>query len=117
MSVRSWRDRIEDILDALEEIQNFASGLRFEEFINDNKTLKAIVLDFIVIGEAANNIPDEVVAKHPEIAWHLMRGMRNRLVHAYYSIDEKIVWDTVRNDLPPLMEPLKRILEEEESSQ
>jgi uncharacterized protein with HEPN domain len=112
MSARSWRDRIVDILDALEEIRNFSSGLRFEEFLHDSKTQKAIVLNFIVIGEAASNIPEEVVVKHPEIAWHLMRGMRNRLVHAYYSIDEKIVWDTVQNDLLPLHEPLKRILDE-----
>jgi uncharacterized protein with HEPN domain len=112
MSVRSWKDRIEDILDALEEIRNFSEGLGFEEFLHDNKTLKAIVLNFIVIGEAANNIPDEVVVKYPEIAWHLMRGMRNRLVHAYYAIDEKIVWDTVQNDLLPLRAPLQRILEE-----
>ena len=113
MSTRSWKDRIEDILDALAEIRSFASNVDFEDFLHDKKTLKAIALDFIVIGEAASNIPEDVVAKHPEIAWHLMRGMRNRLVHAYYSIDEKIVWDTVRNDLPPLVEPLKRILEEE----
>jgi uncharacterized protein with HEPN domain len=63
-----------------------------------------------VIGEAAAHIPDDVAEAHPEIAWNLMRGMRNRLVHDYFGMDPEIIWDTVQNDLPPLVEPLKRIL-------
>jgi uncharacterized protein with HEPN domain len=110
MSPRSWKERIEDILEAIAEIQTFTHNMSYDDFRSDTKTLKAVALDFVVIGEAATHVPDDVVAAHPEIAWRLMRGIRNRLVHDYFGIDPKILWDTVQNDLPPLAGPLKRIL-------
>jgi uncharacterized protein with HEPN domain len=110
MLPRSWRERIDDILEAIAEIQEFTKSMRFKEFRDDPKTIKAVALDFVVIGEAAGHIPDDVADAHPEIAWSLMRGMRNRLVHDYFGMDPEIIWDTVQNDLPPLVEPLKRIL-------
>jgi uncharacterized protein with HEPN domain len=109
MSPRSWKERIEDILEAIAEIQEFTKSMSFEEFRGDPRTIKAVALDFVVIGEAAGHVPDDVAAAHPEIAWTLMRGMRNRLVHDYFGMDPEIIWDTVQNDLPPLVEPLKRI--------
>jgi uncharacterized protein with HEPN domain len=84
MSPRNWKERIQDILDAIAEIQSFVANMRFEEFQDDMKTMRAVELDLIIIGEAAINIPEEVQEAHPEIAWHLMRGMRNRLVHTYF---------------------------------
>lgn len=89
MSSRNWKDRIQDILDAIAEIQSFVTNVPFEEFQDDMKTMRAVELDLIIIGEAANTIPEEVQAAHPEIAWHLMRGMRNRLVHTYFSVSPK----------------------------
>jgi uncharacterized protein with HEPN domain len=72
--------------------------------------MKAVQLNFIVIGEAAGHIPQAVQEAHPEVLWPLMRAMRNRLVHVYFSIDPHIVWNTIHNDLLPLVEPLKRLL-------
>ena len=60
MSSRKWRRRIEDILDAITEIQAFSAGMTFEQFRADAKTLKAVAVDLIIIGEAANHIPDDV---------------------------------------------------------
>jgi uncharacterized protein with HEPN domain len=110
MSPRSWKERIEDILEAIVEIQEFTRFMTFKEFREDPKTIKAVALDFVVIGEAAAHVPDDVAEAHPEIAWNLMRGMRNRLVHDYFEMDPEIIWGTVQNDLPPLLEPLRRIL-------
>ena len=103
MLPRGWIERIRDILDAMAEIETFTQGMDFDAFRKDPKTLRAVELDFIIIGEAAHHIPETVQAAHPEIPWHLMRAMRNRLVHVYFSVDPKIVWDTIHNDLPPLM--------------
>jgi uncharacterized protein with HEPN domain len=103
-------ERIEDILEAIAEIQEFTGSMNFEQFQNDPKTLKAVTLGLVVIGEAAAHIPDDLAAAHSEIAWNLMRAMRNRLVHDYFSVDPEVVWETVQNDLPPLVEPLKRML-------
>ena len=110
MSPRGWKERVEDILDAIAEIQAFTQGMDFDAFRADAKTLKAVELDFIVIGEAANQIPDEVEEKYPEVPWSLMRAMRNRLVHVYFSIDERLLWETIQNDLPVLVPALQSLL-------
>jgi uncharacterized protein with HEPN domain len=89
MSPRDWRERVEDILDAIAEIQTFTRGMDFDAFCADAKTLKAVELDFIVIGEAASQIPDDVEEAYPQVPWSLMRAMRNRLVHVYFSVDER----------------------------
>ena len=85
MSSRSWRDYIQDILDAVAEIQAFTAGMDFEHFRSDLKTVRAVEMNFIVIGEAASAVPDEVQEQYPDVPWHLMRGMRNRLVQAYFT--------------------------------
>jgi len=110
VSPRGWKERVEDILDAIAEIQAFTQGMDFDAFRADAKTLKAVELDFIVIGEAANQIPDEVEEKYPEVPWSLMRAMRNRLVHVYFSVDERLLWETVQNDLPVLVPALQSLL-------
>ncbi len=110
MSPRDWKERIRDILEAIAEIQSFVADMRFEEFQNDTKTMRAVELDLIIIGEATNTIPLEVQEAHPEVAWHLMRGMRNRLVHTYFSVSPRILWDTIHQDLPPLAGTLLGLL-------
>ncbi len=110
MSARSWTDRVRDILEAITEIQGFVRGVDQTAFTTDIKTIRAVELNFIVIGEAATNIPDDVQQAHPEIPWAQMKAMRNRLVHAYFSVDPTVVWDTIGNDLPPLVGSLQRLL-------
>ena len=110
MSSRKWQRRIEDILDAISEIQSFVADATFEQFKTDAKTLKAVAADLMIIGEAANHIPDEVQEAHGDVPWALMRAMRNRVVHVYFDVDPGILWDTVQTDLPNLIDPLKRLL-------
>ena len=109
MSPRDWRERLQDIIDSAKEIQTFMSGYSFERFRQDQKTIRAVELNFIVIGEAVNGIPEEIQDAHPEVPWHLMRSMRNRLVHVYFEVDPQLVWDTVQNDLPPLIASLENL--------
>jgi uncharacterized protein with HEPN domain len=110
VSLRSWQERVQDILDAVAEIQDFLSGMDRDQFLADAKTVKAVAADLTIVGEAARHVPDAVVQAHPEIPWALMRGMRNRIVHGYYQVDPVIVWDTCQNDLPPLIDTLKKLL-------
>jgi len=111
MSPRNWQERIRDILDAITEINSFTSGMSFEKFQGDEKTIKAVELDLIVIGEAANQIPAEVEDAHPEVPWHLMRAMRNRLVHIYFLVDARLLWDTIQSDLPKIVLSLGALLQ------
>lgn len=110
VSPRDWQERVQDILDAIDEIQGFVNGLTYEMFENDIKTQKAIELNFIIIGEVAAQIPDEIQNSYPKIPWHLMRAMRNRLVHVYFNVDPRLVWETAQNDLPSLTKSLEAML-------
>jgi uncharacterized protein with HEPN domain len=83
----------------------------YGSFSVDIKTLKAVELNLIIIGEAASQIPSEVEEQYPQIPWPLMRAMRNRLVHVYFSVDGKLLWDTIQNDLPLLVTPLRSLLQ------
>ncbi len=110
MSPRNWKDRVRDILDAIAEIQKFTHGMDYEDFHEDDKAVRAVEMNFIIIGEAANQIPEEIEEQYAAIPWNLMRAMRNRIVHVYFRIDEKLMWDTIQNDLPPLVPELKKLL-------
>lgn len=110
MSPRRWRDRVQDILDAIAEIQSFVAGMDFDQFRGDAKTLKAVSADLIIIGEAANHVPDDIQSGAPEVPWHLIRAMRNRIVHVYFDMDPVILWDIVQQDLPKLAAPLGGLL-------
>ena len=110
MSPRAWKERIRDILDAIAEIQKFTYGMDFEAFRVDDKTIRSVEMNFIIIGEAANQIPEEIEEKYSQIPWSLMRAMRNRIVHVYFQVDERLMWDTVQNDLPPLIPELEKLL-------
>jgi uncharacterized protein with HEPN domain len=110
VSPRGWQDRIRDILAAIAEIQKFTSGMNYEVFKEDDKSIRAVEMNFIIIGEAANQIPEAVEEKYTTIPWSLMRAMRNRIVHIYFKVDEKLMWDTIQNDLPPLIPELEKLL-------
>jgi uncharacterized protein with HEPN domain len=110
MSPRDWRDRIRDVLDAIVEIQRFTQDMKYEDFKKDDKTVRAVEMNFIIIGEAASQIPDEVEEQYTAIPWNLMRAMLNRIVHVYFKVDEKLMWDTIQNDLPPLVPELEKLL-------
>lgn len=110
MSPRDWRIYIRDILEAIAEIQKFTQGMGFDAFREDDKAIRAVEMNFIIIGEAAAQIPEEIEDQYSLIPWMLMRAMRNRIVHVYFQIDEKLMWDTIQNDLPPLIPVLEKLL-------
>lgn len=110
MSRRSWRERIWDILDAIAEIRTFTHGMAYDTFRQDPKTIRAVELDFIIIGEAAQHIPEEIQRTYPAVPWHLMRAMRNRLVHVYFAVDPQVMWETIHHDLPSLIPHLEALV-------
>ncbi len=110
MPPRDWAFRIQDILDAIAKIQRYVSAVDFEAFENDEEIMDAVVLNLTVIGEAANHIPSEITDNHPEIPWRQMIDLRNFSVHAYWNLRPSVIWDTIQNDLPPLIKPLQKLL-------
>jgi uncharacterized protein with HEPN domain len=84
--------------------------MTFDEYMNDTKTVDAVVRNFSIIGEAANKIPAEFKSAHPEIEWQRIRGFRNRIVHEYFDIDHELVWQIKEENLPELKKKLAILL-------
>jgi uncharacterized protein with HEPN domain len=112
MSFKDWRVRIEDILEAVERIRRYTAGMTERDFIADDRTVDAVVRNLEIVGEAAKKVPPHVTERHPEIPWSRMSEMRNILVHEYHSVDPAIIFDSARHDMPPLVGPLRALLNE-----
>ena len=115
MSPREWQFLVEDILGAIEKITQYTRDMTLEDFEHDDRTIDAVIRNLIVIGEAAVHVPRGIAVSHPEIPWRLMSDMRNFAVHQYWGVDAAVLWQTIREDLPPLVEQLRQIVSAEKN--
>ncbi len=90
--------------------KSYIRGVNEKKFKDDLMRQDAIMLQIEIIGEAARNISDEFQEQHTEIPWSEMIGMRNKIVHDYFEIDVSKIWDTAKNDIPPLKKAVSRLL-------
>jgi uncharacterized protein with HEPN domain len=104
------RVRLRHMLDASLEIQQYVASSTREDLDKDRKLVHSLVRLFEIIGEAANQVSYELRENIVEIPWFIIIGMRNRLIHAYFSINLDIVWETSTKDIPTLIEVLERYL-------
>jgi len=102
--------RLRHILDAAREAVNFLEGLHRKNLDTDRKLSLSLVRLLEVVGEAARSVSSELRRKHSDIEWKSMVGMRDRLIHGYFDVNLDVLWETVTNDLPPLIDRLERIL-------
>jgi uncharacterized protein with HEPN domain len=100
------KERIKHILDAIENILNFTEGRTCGEFISNAMLRHAVFHNFVIIGEAANLLTKEYRRAKPSVNWGEIIGMRNFLVHGYYTVQNHIIWQTIKEDLMPLKEKL-----------
>lgn len=104
---RTFLDYVEDILESINLIADFTKDITYEDFFRDRKTSYAVIRAVEIIGEAAKNIPDEVKAEFPDIPWHKMAGIRNKIAHEYFGISLKIVWNVAKEELPTLKDEIE----------
>lgn len=107
-------DYLDHMLEAITLAMSFTEGMAKPDFLADRKTQQAVILNLIVLGEAASKIAlefPEFTAAHPSLPWREMRGMRNRMAHGYFDIDLEVVWETIQTSLPALLRQLVAITE------
>jgi uncharacterized protein with HEPN domain len=109
---RDPRDYLEDICQASQKALAFVQGMDYEGFVADEKTDFAVVRALEIVGEAAKRIPQPVRARHPEVPWRAMAGIRDKLVHDYVSVNLEVVWKTVMEDLPALLPMVRQVLDQ-----
>jgi len=90
------------ILDAIEKIEHYLSDTDYESFVHNDMMTDAVIRELMIIGEAASNLSDKFQEEHPDVIWWKIKAMRNVLVHEYFGVNLKIVWDTCKNNLPTL---------------
>ncbi|MRN38011.1 DUF86 domain-containing protein [Neisseria sp. N95_16] len=102
-------DYVHHMIQAATDALGYVEGLSKADFEQDKRTQQAVVMNLLIIGEAAtklmNDAPDWV-AQHSHIPWRSMRGMRNRIAHGYFDIDMDVVWETLESALPELLTQL-----------
>lgn len=96
-------DYLQHIEDAAAKIERFMSGKSDEAFLADDFTQDAVIRNLEVIGEAVNMLSDDLRSTNPDIPWRHIGGMRNRLIHGYFSVNLTIVLDTVKVTLPDFL--------------
>lgn len=112
MKKRDYSDFVQDILDTINDVENFIDGMNFEEFIKDKKTVYSVVRAIEIIGEATKNVPELIRTKYPDVPWKKMAGMRDRLVHGYFGVDLEILWETAKEDVPRLKNLISKVIED-----
>lgn len=111
MVKRDIRDYLNDILTHIALAEKFVEGMSFETFKTDDKTILALTRAIEIVGEATKQIPDDLRALYPDIAWQQITGMRNRLAHVYFGIDLEIVWNATHQELPKLQPVIQALLD------
>lgn len=102
-----------DMLLAARDAVLFTAGMSYDDFVRDRRTQLSVLKSLEIVGEAAVHVSGDTKQVHSDIAWREIVSMRNRLVHVYFDINLPLVWDTVRDDLPALIERLEPLVPRE----
>jgi len=107
--MRDDRERLLDILEAIERIEKYTSKGR-EVFEEDELIQTWVIHHLEIIGEASRALSAQIRQEHPETPWSEIAGMRNILVHHYFGVDSSAVWNAVDRDLPSLKQQIEVML-------
>jgi len=107
--LREWKLYFDDLLGSCEKVMSYSHGLSREQFEANGLNYDATLWNVQLYGEAARNIPEEIRKQMPEVPWRELIGMRNRLAHGYFGINNEILWRVVAEETPKLRKALQNI--------
>lgn len=113
MSKRDPKLFVKDILEAIEKIERYTTSIEnIDDFKQKDIVIDAVLRNLEIIGEAAKNIPSEIRERYSSIPWNRVIGLRNLVIHGYFTVDLSIIWTIVKKQLPPFKGIFLDILEE-----
>lgn len=113
MSKRQVGMYLHDINDAITAIFTYTKSMSLDTFEDDRKTREAVILNFIIIGEAIKKILPDTLLEYPDVPWKEFAGMRDKLVHDYFQMSTMILWETIQQDLPVLLHAVNELQKKE----
>jgi uncharacterized protein with HEPN domain len=102
--------RLQHILDAISEIENFTKGVDFAGFSSNSMLFSACVRQLEIVGEAVNRLSDDLITTNPDVEWRKVTGLRNMLIHEYFGIDDKLIWNIIQKNIPDLKDKVGKIV-------
>jgi uncharacterized protein with HEPN domain len=109
---RGTKMYLQDIIEAMEDIETFVEGMSFEEFKADKRTFLACVRSIEIMGEAVKNLPDSLRDEHDDVPWREVAGMRDKVIHAYFGVSHEIIWKTIHTRFQEFRASIDGILAE-----
>jgi len=109
--MRNDRTYLTHIREAIETIEEYLKDVSYDRFVSNKMIRDAVVRELEIIGEASNNLSDEFRKEHSGVLWRRMKDMRNFLIHEYFGVNTKVVWDTCKDDLPKLKSFIEKTLD------
>ena len=110
---RSNEDLYNHIFDEIIFLESETGTMTKEAFLKDEKTQRAFARSIEIIGEAVKNISNDIIIKYKGVPWRNIAGMRDKLIHGYFSVDYEIVWDVAKNIIPEFKNQLIKIMDTE----
>jgi uncharacterized protein with HEPN domain len=108
--LKSYKPYLLHIIEEADYLLKNSADLDYSGFIEDENLRRSFVRSLEIIGEAVKNLPNEFRDKHPEVEWKKLAGMRDVLIHQYFGVDYKIVWDVLKNQAPDLKKMIEQLL-------
>jgi len=108
----SDKELFQHIFDEISFLEKEARITNKEEFLIDPKSQRAFARSIEIIGEAVKNLSPEITLKYPGVEWRTIAGMRDKLIHGYFAVSYKLVWDVAENEIPQFRVHLEKIVAE-----